>query len=243
MCHDCSQKKGGQRPVVPIMSWMPSGFHGAMALLFSRRVGSLGTQGSRSTRASRPSHFETGTGSPFVTSPGFQEFVGSQIHWCLASTVGLARVSAGFQQVAHNFPVAIAPMSWGAVWPKDWRCNFRQLALVYREEMLSPDSHWVDDELVVVIRPYLTDGTQELLQAAHTADAARVVSLLQWPLNPDTQFRDGMKYYWQTCMHFAAQTDGKEVVRRLLEAKADIDKANDQDGHRIRRPELAGNQG
>ena len=33
--------------------------------------------------------------------------------------------------------------------------NFRQLALVCGDEMLLPESHWMDAELVVVIRPLL----------------------------------------------------------------------------------------
>ena len=70
--------------------------------------------------------------------------------------------------------------------------NFRQLALVRGDEMLSQDSHWIDAELVVVIRPYLedTDGEywERLLLAAGSGDAAAVASLLEMPLDPDSGF-------------------------------------------------------
>ena len=65
--------------------------------------------------------------------------------------------------------------------------NFRQLALVCGDDTLS-DSHWVDAEVVVVIRPYLADtdgdGPNALVQAVANGDIAGVVSLLEMPLEP-----------------------------------------------------------
>ena len=100
--------------------------------------------------------------------------------------------------------------------------NFRQLALVCGNEMLSPESHWMDAELVVVIRPYSpdtdADGRKALARAALDGDVAGVVSLLEIPLDPDTVVRGG------TPMLFAAFCGHQEVVRCLLEAGADKEK-------------------
>ena len=64
--------------------------------------------------------------------------------------------------------------------------NFRRLALVCGDAMLSVDSYWIDAELVVVIRPYSTDpdGEVALVKVARDGDLAAVVNLLERPLNP-----------------------------------------------------------
>ncbi|CAJ1455645.1 unnamed protein product [Effrenium voratum] len=87
--------------------------------------------------------------------------------------------------------------------------NFRQLALV-DDEMLAA-GQWMDVELVVVIRPYLTDtDSKVLVQAAGNGDVEGVASLLEKPLDPDTEGHDE-----DNCM---------DIVNGLLQAGADKDK-------------------
>ena len=99
------------------------------------------------------------------------------------------------------------------------QARFRQLALVLGDEVLSSDSQWIDAELVVVVRPYLTTDAenQELLQAAGQGDVARVARLLDLPLDPDAC--DG----W--ALHRAAMFAHLDIVRCLLEAGASKNKA------------------
>ena len=110
--------------------------------------------------------------------------------------------------------------------------NFRQLALVCGDAMLSPESHWTDAELVVVIRPFLpdADGLQALVQAASNGDVAGVMSLLERPLDPDAEAddenSDDSDTFEVTPLQMAAAGGHLEVVCCLLAASADVDKAD-----------------
>ncbi|CAJ1404959.1 unnamed protein product [Effrenium voratum] len=96
--------------------------------------------------------------------------------------------------------------------------NFRQLALVCGQDKLSPESLWIDTELVVMIQAYPQSGNEELVWAA--GDVAHVVHLLERPLDPD------FKYLGSTALHLAVRDGHLEVVRCLLEAGADPDSRN-----------------
>ncbi|CAJ1343309.1 unnamed protein product [Effrenium voratum] len=114
--------------------------------------------------------------------------------------------------------------------------NFRRLVLVCGDRMLSVHSHWIDAELTVVIRPYVTepDDGKALVQAVLNRDLARVVGLLERPLNPDTEAvdphdsddEDGRR---MRPLQLAACSGDLEILRCLLQAGADKDKA-DHDG-------------
>ncbi|CAJ1440606.1 unnamed protein product [Effrenium voratum] len=121
--------------------------------------------------------------------------------------------------------------------------NFRQLALTCGDQRLGPESHWMDAELVVVVQPYLTDvdteSSVQLVQAARDGAVPRVVSLLDRPLDPDTEFTvmmmmpcpRGIGYLeiaLQAPMHAAALCPSPDVVRCLLAARADMNKANSE---------------
>ena len=102
--------------------------------------------------------------------------------------------------------------------------NFRQLALACGDEILLPDSDWRDGEMLVLIRPYVTDKDGEgleLLQAARDGDAASVARLLEDPQNPDLADR-----FTNTALHWAAEGGHPEVARCLLEVGAELDKEN-----------------
>ena len=108
--------------------------------------------------------------------------------------------------------------------------NFRTLALVCGDQMLGLESPWVDAELVVLIRPYLhctdEDSTWELLQAARIGDAARVVDLLEMPVDPDASLEH------RTALLAAASYGHQQVAQLLLEAGADKDKPHNGNGER-----------
>ena len=114
--------------------------------------------------------------------------------------------------------------------------NFRQLALVRGDELLSADSHWIDADLVVVIRPYVTDtdGGAALVEAALSGDLAGVVNLLDRPLDPDTRadypceddLDDGPTVRG-TPLQLAVESGHQQVVHCLLQAGADKDKIDD----------------
>ena len=74
--------------------------------------------------------------------------------------------------------------------------NFRQLALICGDKVLSLGSQWIDEELVVVIRPYLSDADGRpdgvaLVEAAAVGDLVRVVRLLEMPVDPDAEAKEG----------------------------------------------------
>ncbi|CAJ1359821.1 unnamed protein product [Effrenium voratum] len=115
--------------------------------------------------------------------------------------------------------------------------NFRRLALVCGDAMLSVDSHWIDAELVVVIRPYSTDpdGEIALVKVARDGDLAAVVNLLERPLNPGNKgvlLHDSEEVVSDdhglrvTPLQAAVENGHLEVVLCLLQAGADKDKAD-----------------
>ena len=109
--------------------------------------------------------------------------------------------------------------------------NFRQLALVCGDEMLSPDSPWIDAELMFVIRPYLADGdgAKALVLAAASGDVAGVVRLLERPLDPDTEAvgpDTDDDNFMVTPLQTASAQGHEAVLVCLLAAGADVDKAD-----------------
>ena len=110
--------------------------------------------------------------------------------------------------------------------------NFRQLALVFGDQMLGQESRWIDADLVLVVRPYLTDTEEEgkeLLKAAYEGDVQSVVSLLERPLDPDVEAVDPEASDQEstfTPLRAAADRSHLEVMRCLLACGADMDKAD-----------------
>ena len=99
--------------------------------------------------------------------------------------------------------------------------NFRLLALVCGDQVLGAESPWMDAELVVVVRPYSTDGQDELFKAVGVGDMETVVSLLEKPLDPEDRNRSML------ALHFAAMNGHAGIARCLVQAGADKDVAND----------------
>ncbi|CAJ1385092.1 unnamed protein product [Effrenium voratum] len=92
---------------------------------------------------------------------------------------------------------------------------FRRLALVCGDAMLSVDSHWIDAELVVVIRPYSTDpdGEIALVKVARDGGLAAVVNLLErlW-----TRATKEFSYTTQKKLSQMTMDSGWHRCRRLL---------------------------
>ena len=100
--------------------------------------------------------------------------------------------------------------------------NFRRLALVCGDQMLVPESRWVDAELVVVVRPYVpNESTDELLRAAGKGETAQIVELLERPLDPEACLGDRM------ALADAAGSGHRGVVHCLLEAGVDKNRPDD----------------
>ncbi|CAJ1339351.1 unnamed protein product [Effrenium voratum] len=80
--------------------------------------------------------------------------------------------------------------------------NFRQLALLCGDHMLGPERQCGDDELTVVIRPYIDEGGE--LQAAY--DGGLGVVRLERPVDPDAEVTGTpmVDAGGETALHWAA---------------------------------------